>query len=262
MPGPAVLVLEGLAVSIAGTASAKWLFPGDAGLVGVFLGSLVARDSFERVLDHNRDVNYSGRVRPVRANLDTGVRIASLFVGCVLGYSIIGLGLPVVELQEVFSNQVRDAHMGDLARVDFGSFRGVFSHNVGVALLFFAVALPFRHGGVMLALCWNASVWGASFGVLARNMAQRLDLSVADCWLRVVTVHLPHLMPEALSFTLAGLAGTYLSLGVQRHALDAPVWPSILRSIWVIGGAALVALAVAAVVETSLGPWLAASLAR
>ena len=37
---------------------------------------------------------------------------------------------------------------------------------------FFAVAMPFRQGGVMLAVAWNASVWGATFGVLARGWSE------------------------------------------------------------------------------------------
>jgi hypothetical protein len=261
VPGPRVLLLEGVAVSLAGTAAAQWLFPAEAGLVAIFFGAVFAQDSLGRLLFHNREQIQQRGVNPQRANARTGLGLAMLFLGCVLGYSAIGMVLPVQELQELFTNQVRDVNLGDLGRVRFGSPLEIGLHNLGVAMLFFVLALPFGEGGVMLVVCWNASVWGASFGLLAQHMARRGGLGLVDAWLRVVVAHAPHLVLETLAYTVAGLAGTFLSLALQRHRLDSALLPSILRSVWLMGAVGVALVVAGAVVEGLVAPWLARLLA-
>lgn len=261
VPGPVVLLFEGILISLAGVLAARWLFPSDVGLVAVFLGAISTKDSVKRVLQHNALLIYGKHQPPRVANLITTSRLASLFVGCVVGYSVVGLLVPAEDLYAMFSNQVRDVALGDLRRVRFGEWAAVATHNIGVALLFFLLALPFRDGGVMLALCWNASVWGASFGLLAQNMASRLPLGLLDAWLRVLIAHAPHLLLEALAFTIAGTAGTFLSQGVERHRLDSSSLPGLLRSIWIMSMVALLLIGLAALIESTLAPRLVAWLA-
>lgn len=227
VPGVGWLVGEGLWLALFGAAFAVWLFPSEASLVAVFLVAIASVDSLERLLEDNRARIYEDQERPLRANLRICGRLLALFGGATLGFSLLGLFLPLDLVELLFARQLED-YATRFDELTFGTAGALLQANLFVLLFFFVIALFFRQGGVMLAVAWNAGVWGATCGWLARTWDGGPPL--IEAWFRVAGTTLPHLALEAAGFVLAGLAGVFLGKGLLRHALDSAPVRSIVRS--------------------------------
>ena len=153
-----------------------------------------------------------------------------LFAGCVAGFSALGLLLPVEVVEQLFHKQVQPVSTMAFGGLQFGSVGELLARNSYVLLFFFAVAMPFRQGGVMLAVAWNASVWGATFGVLARGWSEGGGPDVLEAWLRVLAAISPHMAAEAFGYVLAGFAGVFLSKALLKHDLDSSPMLNVLKS--------------------------------
>ena len=256
VPGHPLLLAEGLLVAWLGTLFAGWLFPDEASLIAVFFATMLSLDTIERLLNHNRIAIFERGVSPRRANLAMGARLLVLFGGAMLGWSILGLGLPLDQVKALFDHQVPPRMSRSLVGMEFGGFRALYHHNVYVMLFFFMVAIPFRQGGIMLAVAWNASVWGATFGVLARSWAAGGGPPLASAWGRVLAAVGPHMALEATAYVLAGLAGVFISKGLEKHSLLSDVMFSILRSARNLLLLGLALVWVGAVVEANVTPIL------
>ena len=239
VPGVGWLLAEGLWLALFGAAFAVWLFPSEASLVAVFLVAIASVDSLERLLVENRRRIYEDGERPLRANLHICALLLALFAGTTVGFSLLGLFLPLDLVELLFAKQL-EGYGANFPGLQFGGAAPLLKANLFV-LFFFVIALFFRQGGVMLAVAWNAGVWGATCGWLARTWDGGPPL--VEAWFRVAGTCLPHLALEAAAFVLAGLAGVFLSKGLLRHALDSEPVRSIATS-----AAALLAVAVGLVV--------------
>ncbi len=258
VPGVPHLLIEGVVIAVIGVAAAGWLFPQEASLVSVFLAAISAEDSIERLLDANRRAIVDRGEAPTRANARLTAQLGALFLGTFLGFAVLALSLPLERVELLFSHQVPIPHDADFRQLRFGGAGPLFVANLYVLFFFLLIALPFRHGGVMLAIAWNASVWGATFAVLARRWATDGGPGTIESFLRVMSACAPHMAMEGCAYTLAGLAGVFLSRGVQRHALDSPVLQSVVRSVGAMVGTAIVLVTIGAMWEG----WVAPSLVR
>ena len=259
MPSAPVLFGEGAAMALMGTLFGWWLFPSEVSLVAVFFATMATTDSIARVLEGNRKAIYSG-TSPRRANAHLARSVFSLFMGGVVGFSLLGLTLPIEHATAVFESQLGDYNVSSLADLHFGQATALLANNLYVLLFFFVVALPLRHGGVMFAVMWNASVWGATFALIARRWADGGGPGRLEGFFRVTAACAPHMALEALSYTLAGFAGVFLSLGLARHSLGSPVMLEILRSVLVMLLLSLALVVAGAVWEASIATWLVSTL--
>ncbi len=250
------LFIEGLMVSVLGAAFARWLFPVEASLVLVFLVSISTDHSLDALLTWNRVQIQVRRVRPLRANSALALRMLGVFAGATVGFSILGLVLPLGEVELLFSQQIAEYADRSFTELDFGGVGPLMVLNLYVFVFFFIIAIPFHHGGLMLAMAWNASVWGATFGVLARRWSEDSGDSLAGCYLRVMGACTPHMALEATAYVLAGLAGVFLGKGIMRHGAASEMMASITRSVLSLLGIGAGLLAVAAVWESLIGPVL------
>jgi len=231
VPSPALLMLEGFAVVFLGVFFAAWLFPAEASLLCVFLAALSSTDSLVRLLEWNRRQIFEHQRAPWVVNARLTALLLALFAGATIAFSALSLTLPLEQVEQLFSHQIEDFQGRTFQEMDFGTTGGLVAHNTYVLLFFFVMAIPFRHGGIMLAVAWNASVWGATFGVLARRFGEMSSLSVAEAYLRVMSACGFHMLIEAAAYTLAGLAGVFLSKGLLQHALDSAPLASIAESV-------------------------------
>lgn len=184
---------------------------------------------------------------PSRANFELFARLLALFVGTMIGFAAAGLGLNDDRLLHLFSHQLEGMFGRTFPELVFGEFGSPFSHNLYVMTFFFCIALPFRQGGIMLAMAWNASVWGIATGFLAREWAAEAGMSVASAWLRVMAALTPHMVMEGRAYVLAGLAGVFLSRAPGKHALDSDIMQGVLKTVGAMAllGAGLVLLGAA-----------------
>ena len=247
---------EGVVVAILGTLFAWWLFPAEASLVSVFLASISTIDSIERVLDANRLDIFERHIRPLRANARLILLVLALFAGTTIGFSILGLGLPLAELHDIFSHQLEDYSSESFTELSFGGFSDLLILNIYVLLFFFIIAIPFRQGGVMLAVAWNASVWGATFGFFARSWSDSGGPPTAEAYLRVMATVTPHMAIEACAYVIAGFAGVFVSKGILKHELDSDVMLSIGKTILVMMALAAMLVVIGALWESQVAPIL------
>ncbi len=243
------LFAEGIGVTLFGTGFAWWLFPDEVSLIAVFLASITTADSIERVLEGNRVAIFDRKEQPFRANLRLSNKLLMMFLGCVAGFSILSLALPLEMVEKLFSHQLLASANQRFPILHFGNVGGLLLNNLYVLLFFFAIALPFRQGGVMLAIAWNASVWGSTFAVLARRWSMENGPPLVEAWVRVMAACGTHMALEAAAYTLAGLAGVFLSKAFYKHAFDSDPMISLLGSIGVMLGIALLSVLVGALWE-------------
>lgn len=244
------LFLRGVLVVVAGVLGSMWLFPQHATLVALFLATIGAEVPLARILDWNRQAIYQERVRPMRANLALSAMLLALLLGAFLAFTTFAALLPWTAVTELFQEQLGRRQYFPV--MHFGQFRPLFFHNLGVLVLFFVIALPFRQGGVMLAIAWNASVWGATVGTLARQWAEGRGPSF---WLALPAVSfaiLPHLAIEGLAYVMAGLAGVFASRAATRHRWSSPIMLEVLQSVLRLLGFAAALIAVGAAWEANV----------
>jgi uncharacterized membrane protein SpoIIM required for sporulation len=260
-PNAAQLLGEGILVAMMGSFFAGWLFPNEAGIVAVFLASISSTDSIERLLSWNRALILSKTVSPATANGRIAKRLLALFIGATIGFSIFAMTLPLADVEQLYSHQLQELANPEFGKMAFGHPGDIAIHNIYVLLFFFIIALPFRQGGVMLAIAWNASVWGATFAVLARNWANTETLSSTEAFGRVLLACGPHLILEASAFICAGVAGVFLSKAFLRYALESEAFGSVLKSVSMLLLIGLVLVLTGAVLEglfaAQLVGWLA-----
>jgi hypothetical protein len=244
-----VLFGEGIWVALFGTAFAWWLFPNEVSLIAVFLASIITADSIERVLDWNRVAIFERGTVPLVANLTLASKLLMMFLGCVVGFSALGLALPLDLVERLFNHQLVASLDQSFPAMQFGTVGGVLLNNLYVLLFFFAIALPFQQGGVMLAIAWNASVWGSTFSVLARRWSLDGGPGVYEAYGRVMAACTVHMALEAAAYTMSGLAGVFLSKAFHKHAIDSDPMVSILISVGVMMLLAALLIAIGAVWE-------------
>ncbi len=203
-PTPALLAgiprhfVEGFAAAAIPVVFAVRLFPTEASLLSVCLAALLTVDGV-------------GRLSEARG-LEPGhlvARLAATFTGSALGYALLALLLPRADARTAFARQLAYLPDARLEHAGFGDFGAILLANLYVLLFFLAVAFGFRKGGLMLAVAWNASVWGAVFGTLAREGGLLPFLAAAG----------PHMAAEAAAYVAGGLGGVLLGRGVLRVAL-------------------------------------------
>lgn len=246
---PAPLVrdfVEGLAAAILTVVFAVRMFPSEASLVAVCLAALLTVDSLGRLGEEVRGARH-----PVRA---LAARIAVVFAGAVVGDALLALFLPEADFHAAFARQLayvpdpRQLHRG------FGDLGPILLANLYVLGFFFVVAFGFRKGGLMLAVGWNASVWGAVFGALSRGAGGGRQL------LAFAAAAGPHMLGEAAAYVLAGLAGVLMGRGALRLAIRGEDrWDLLLHTAGRLLAAALGLLLLAGAWEASVaGPILRA----
>jgi uncharacterized membrane protein SpoIIM required for sporulation len=260
VPSPIQLIVEGIIVALTGSFFAGWLFPSEAGLIAVFLAAVASTDSIERLLGWHRRMVFDNSVPAARANGRLTARLMSLFLGTIIGFSVVAMVLPTEALQGLFAPQLRELSNNDFMNINFGHPGDIFFHNLYVMLFFFVIALPFRQGGVMLAVAWNASVWAATFVTLARNWSENYSIDFLPAFTRVVAATVPHMLIEAAAYIVAGIAGVFVSKAILRYALESERFGSVLKGAGMLLLIGLSLIAIGSLLEGLLAPQLATAL--
>lgn len=256
VPGGYHLFVEGIIAALLGATFAAWLFPREASVIAVFLASVSTTDSIERLLKWNRDQIFHVGQQPRKANLSLVFRLLCLFAGAATGFSILALGLSLETVEVLFSSQLHEYGSNTLQDLQFGHPLNLLVHNTYVLLFFFVIAIPFRQGGVMLAVAWNASVWAAAFSSLAKNWSFNGGPGLLEAYTRIVAACVPHMAMEAASYCLAGLAGVFLSKALLKYSLESEELTSVMKSVGMMLGLAIFLVILGAAWEGLLASWL------
>jgi len=183
------------------------------------------------------------------------VSILALFGGVMLAYGGWVLVLPVEQSETTFATQL--SHWLGMTDPGFvaGSFLGILVNNLIVGFGVLVLTLLYRNGGALLVLCWNASVWGTAFAYFARLQFGDGGAALGG-WLALSAAVFPHVLLEATGYVLMVLVGLFALRVIVRYRDPALDRASHIRAVIRLSAVALVALVLAAWVETSLAPGL------
>ncbi len=247
---------QSVAFAAFGLVAGLLMFPGEASLVGVFLSTLGLTRTAHAVLERNRDEIWSRLCTPRVANVRLAASLSVIFAGVLVAYGVAALALPQGVVARGFARLLGDYGGHSLTEVRFDGVGLVLAHNLVVALVGFLFALLYRHGGLLLVLAWNASVWGAVFPWVARTAPDAGAGGALGYLARTLVVIVPHLAPEALAYVLVATAGVFLSKTVARYEWGSPQFRQAGGASVRILGAGLGLLALASLVEAWAAPAL------
>ncbi len=247
------LFAEGLVFALVGVAVTRVLVPTHSGVLGVVCAAVALAHRFNDLLAENSHDIYVAKKTSFESNWRTATRVLALFLGLFAAYVVTAVWLGENETVATFDFLIRTAGLRDDTILDrrFGEFLPLVEHNVIVLVSFFALSIVYWGYGAVLALAWNASVWGAVLTIL---VGRALGDSASPMLLSLTAAAavMPHLLLEAVAYVLASLAGIFLSKGLSRYNLRDERIPSIARAVAVLLVGAFAAVVGAAALETVL----------
>lgn len=213
----------GLIYSFVGILLASILFPGDPALVAVAFTSLLLLPELYKIFSiEERRERMEERVT-IRALWRDDIDIVRiyifLFLGILLVYSIGTMILPEFQTNSLFREQLEirfgQGFAGSATSTIFSGrlFLDLLSNNFLVLVAVFIMALLTGDGAIFL-ITWNASVWGAIFGITAKNAALFAGKNPLYFFGLIMLIVFPHMILEALSYFLAAISGSVISKDV------------------------------------------------
>ena len=249
------IFLQATLGTVLGIGAGFVLFPAEASLIGVFLVALAQHRTVETLLTRNRDEIWGGVRTPGDANLRLAVSLLVFFLGVLATYSAATLLVPEARLQSLFGRQLGDFDAISITAVVFDDLSGILGHNLLVMLACFLFSLLYRHGGMLLVLALNASVWGVVFPFIARTAPDR-SAGATIYFVKSFISIFPHLLLEAVGYVLVAMAGVFLSKALQKYEVGSDRFNQVGLAVGKLSALAAATLALAAAVEAYLAPAL------
>ncbi len=219
----------GVGYSFIGILISTILFPGDPALVAVAITSLLLLPEMYKIFSiEERQESMEQKVSfPVlwRDDIEMVRIYIFLFIGILLVYSIGTMLLPNMQTNLLFREQLEirfgqgftgQAVSGQAVSEGIfssGLFYSLLSNNFLVMLACFIIALLTGDGAIFL-ITWNASVWGAIFGITAKYASAFSGQSIFYLFGIIMLIVFPHMILEALSYFLAAISGSIISKDV------------------------------------------------
>jgi uncharacterized membrane protein SpoIIM required for sporulation len=260
---PYFAFLFGILFTIMGIISALLVFGGDTGYMIVAFITLLLVPTLSALLK----IEMNQELREKRFNLINLFRDHSdilqvyffLFIGIFFTTFIVCLMLPadseVLSPDSMFRPQLKmypglhatpsflqgETRLAFANKVDWGQFWLYLRNNLLVLLVCFALSF-FYGAGSFLFLSWNATTWGAIFGVQFRGIFH----------ISTFPLILPHLVTETLAYLGAAVAGGILSKALLRENISSKKFELIFIDSLIFLGLSLVVIVFAALIEASL----------
>ena len=146
-----------------------------------------------------------------------------LFLGIFLVYAIGTMVLPELHTNTIFKEQLEmrfgegfagEAIVNPGVWGTFWNFFGdILSNNFLVLLACFIMALLTGDGAIFF-ITWNATVWGAIFGVTAKGAGMFSGESYLLLFGAIMAIVFTHMIIEGLSYFLAAISGSVISKDV------------------------------------------------
>lgn len=194
------LFAEALLFTLVGVALTQALDVDQPGVLSLFLAAGALGSRAKQILKWAEDND------PLPAARD----LFALFAGMMFAYAMVALWLGESGVAHDFAFALEAAQTGsdDLLNRQFPRLLPLLGHNLSVLVAIVILSFVYRTYGALLALAWNASVWG----MVVTALAVRAVSGSGDHWAVVVAgfALLPHLVLEAFAYSLGSLAGAGL----------------------------------------------------
>ena len=138
-------------------------------------------------------------------------------MGVFFTFGFLALLMPETSVLHLFEKQLEvGGFTGEAYKT--GIFTSILFNNIKVLLV--CLVLSFVYGaGSILFIVWNASVWGAIFGYVAKQAAVASQGNHLYSFAKTLLPVMPHLVTEALSYFSAAIVGGVISKAVLREDL-------------------------------------------
>lgn len=254
---PLYAFILGLCYSLVGIISAKLIFPTSTSLMAVAFTSILLIPSLNRLLSDEENVEIRENKFSIKMLFKDHKDIFEIyfymFMGVFLTFGIIAVLLPNTTAVNVFSSQLKVAGITGQATGGF-TITSIFMNNLLIFGVCFILSLVYGAGSVIF-LTWNASVWGAVFGYVARESAGGGigNNPIASFFILILPV-MPHLVGEAVSYLSASIVGGVVSKAVLREKLFSEKFHHVLTDALLFLALGIILVIIAAIVEVKLYP--------
>lgn len=223
--------LLGVIYSIIALLISSILFPGDPALVAVAFTAMLLLPEMYKIFSIEERQEAMEKKVGMRSLWRDDIEVVRiyifLFIGILLVYSVGTMLLPSVQTNSLFREQLEirfgqgfagNAIAGQATSAASTSFSttlffDLLSNNFMVLIACFILALLTGDGAIFL-ITWNASVWGAIFGITAKNAALFAGKNPFALFGVIMLVVFPHMIIEAISYFLAAISGSVISKDV------------------------------------------------
>lgn len=266
---PLWVLFIGILFAVLGLLFSLWIFEGQASIVMVLLVVLMAVPLMYALMfvEEEEDVRLPDEKSILKEHAKTLGFLSLLFLGLVIGFTLLYVFLPGGVVENVFSAQheainiVNENISGSVTSVS--SFLGILGNNFKV--LVFCVFFAFFFGaGAIFILSWNASVIAAAIGHYIReglaSVAGAVGMGTIASYFHIFASgflrYLVHGIFEIGAYFVGGLAGGILSVALLRHGFRSKEFTKVLHDVAILFGISLLILIFAGIVEVGITPLL------
>jgi len=211
----------GVVYSGIGILIASILFPGDPALVAVAFTSLLLLPEMYKIFsieERQESMEKKVGLRSLwRDDVDVVRIYIFLFLGILIVYAVGTMVLPNMQTNNLFREQLEirfgQGFSGQATGLSSSLFWDLLSNNFLVLLACFIIALLTGDGAIFM-ITWNASVWGAIFGITAKGASIFAGKHPFYYFGLIMLIVFPHMITEAISYFLAAISGSVISKDV------------------------------------------------
>ena len=246
-----LLLSEAFILSLSSVFLMRVIGVAEAGLMGIVLASAAMTPRLNRVLEINREQIWSQEGSGLRANRASLLSGLSIFLGMLTAFLVVGIVSDEVQLQKDFSfilQQTRVDPDSILSPDRFSHGMAIFAHNAMVLISFTVLAFIYRALGTMIALGWNAGVWGITI-VLFMGGGADSNWNPMLYAIMILIAIMPHLVTEAASYVVGSLSSVFLSRGVTLYGIGDPRLKRVMVAVLFLALFSVVLLAAGALLE-------------
>lgn len=246
-----LLLSEAFVLSLLSVFLMRVIGVAEAGLMGIVLASAAMTPRLNRVLEINREQIWSQEGNGLRANRASLLSGLSIFLGMLAAFLVVGIVSDEAQLQKDFSfilQQTRVDPDAILSPDRFSHGMAIFAHNAMVLISFAVLAFIYRALGTMIALGWNAGVWGITI-VLFMGGGADSNLNPMLYAIMILIAIMPHLVTEAASYVVGSLSSVFLSRGVTLYGIGDPRLNRVMVAVLFLALFSVVLLAAGALLE-------------
>ena len=259
----ALLFAEGLCAGLLGLYVMHALGIPESGSISIFLVAAVLVPRFNKLLEENKELIWQSKSLPRRANRLTAYSILALFLGITSAYALAAIVLGEEALSSGFAFALESAHIGQdtILTRSFGSLPALLSFNTLVWLAIMVMSFLYRTYGALLALTWNACVWGLIITFLILRELESANVTHFLLFSASTTLALlPHMAMEAGAYIVAALAAIFFSKGIMKYATGADEGKQVFAAVFKLVLISWLLLLAAALLESHWAPWILESL--
>jgi uncharacterized membrane protein SpoIIM required for sporulation len=248
---PLRMVVFGAIVSLISLGIAYFIFPENAGLVTVFLITLISTPFMWNLLKYEEwceekdfvcKMKFSDKVNPVKAFMRSMMIFliySAFFGGMTAALTFAYILLPPDVAKETFNDQmVQIGKVSNLVgRFAFdGPFQHILMNNLVVLGISFILALLIGVGAIFV-LAWNASVLAVAISIVTKS----------DGFSAAILRFMPHGIFEIAAYFLAAIAGGVVSVAVTKRST--PQFGPVVRDMMIIMVLGIAFVFIGAVIE-------------